>query len=1186
MVCRKIRRIDVSMKKWLVPILALLLILAASCAMAADDPVVYTSDSWSYTLLEDGTAEIIGCDSKAQMLTIPSELDGYTVTRLGDKAFSNSRMSVVTIPDSIVSVGTNPFRSCFNLFSFNVSPTHPTLEVIDGVLFEKNEKRLICYPMNLRVDSYAVPEGTVSIGDSAFYNCGALKEVTLPDSLTQIGAYGFYGCYKLSSITLPERMTTIGKAAFEFCDELKSIVIPEHVTHIGDHAFAHCKVLSSVVLPKGLKTLEHSAFWGCKALTSIVIPHGVTTIVGNTFTSCTGLISVEIPESVTSIESWAFSSCSGLTSVVIPSGVTEIGKFAFDGCSSLRSLTVTPGSYAETWAKNNRYTCLYRSADGQVGTATPRPTETPRNTSDTSSFKYKLMGGMAEITDYTGTDAVLTIPSAIDGYRVTKIGDFAFSNCYRLTSVTIPEGVSSIGDYAFSFCEKLTSITLPDSVTYISNSAFSSCTALDALTVTPGSYAETWAQKKGFSCIYGSANTLQASTATPTPPVDTSSYKYKVTGGTAEITDYTGTDTVLTIPSEIDGYRVTKIGGNAFSSCKTLTSVTIPEGVSSIGNKAFSYCYELINITIPEGVSSIGNNAFSFCEKLTSITLPDSLTSIGNGAFYSCDSLTNITLPDSVASIGANPFRDCARLTEINVSPSHPKLSVIDGVLFDHDEQKLICYPGALTADDYAIPQGIRSIGDYAFAYSSSLRSVTIPDSLTSIGNAAFYCSKKLSSVTIPEGVTSIGNEAFFSCDSLTSIIIPEGVTSIGYYAFYSCDSLTSIIIPEGVTSIGHYAFSSCNSLTSITLPDSLTSIGNDAFCNCDALTSITIPDSVTSVGANPFRECTRLTEINVSPNHPKLSVIDGVLFDHDEQRLICYPYAFKAADYTIPQGIRSIGDYAFADSSSLRSVTIPDSVTSIGSNAFYSCGTLTSVTIPDSVTSIGSNAFYFCEALTSVTIPDSVTSIGTWAFSSCPALTSVTVLDGVTKIGMYAFSSCKALTSVTIPASVTSIGSGAFNYCTALDALTVTPGSYAETWAQKNSFACVYAPAEEAATDTAAETAEAVVRPTELTIAELLYRMESDGSVMITGCTTDATYAVIPATLNGAPVTAIKAYAFSDCTGLTRIAIPASVTSISPKAFDGCGLTTVDVIVTGTFDHIEQWCMDKGYDIVLVEPE
>ena len=302
---------------------------------------------------------------------------------------------------------------------------------------------------------------------------------------------------------------------------------------------------------------------------------------------------------------------------------------------------------------------------------------------------------------------------------------------------------------------------------------------------------------------------------------------------------------------------------------------------------------------------------------------------------------------------------------------------------------------GAMTDYEYGKAPWYRS-------FSESIQTVLLPDGLTSIGSYAFYNCTGLTSVTIPDGVTSIGDRAFSNCAGLTSMTIPDSVTSIGDGVFSGCSGLTSVTIPDSVTSIGNYAFSSCTGLTSVTIPDSVTSIGEGVFYYCTGLTSVTIPDGVTSIGDYAFYNCTGLTSV------------------------------------TIPDGVTSIGFSAFYNCTGLTSVAITDSVTSIGNDAFSFCTGLTSVTIPGSVTSIGEFAFYYCTGLTSVTMSDGVTSIGTYAFYHCTGLTSVTIPEGVTSIDNYAFSHCTGLRTVTLPKTLTELGYDAFRGCSELKTLIV----------------------------------------------------------------------------------------------------------------------------------------------------
>lgn len=338
--------------------------------------------------------------------------------------------------------------------------------------------------------------------------------------------------------------------------------------------------------------------------------------------------------------------------------------------------------------------------------------------------------------------------------------------------------------------------------------------------------------------------------------------------GTVEITGYTGSATNLSIPSTLNGYRVTRIGVWAFCDCSSLTSVTIPNGV----------------------------------------------TSIDSNAFMSCD-LTTVTIPDSVTQIEGNPFAYCTSLNRIIVSPNHPVLETIDGVLFNKTDGALICYPAALTQSSYILP----------------------------------------------DGATRIGEKTFSGCYFLEDISIPDSVTSIGGEAFGNCISLTRVNIPGGVTTIDVDTFSGCISLKSITIPDSVTRIGSFAFQNCRSLTSIYIPDSVTEVEMNPFVSCYDLTRITVSSDHSTLEIVDGALIDKTEKRLICYPSGRAQSSYVIPDGITSIGDCAFQDCVSLTRIAIPASVTSIGSYAFEGCSSLTSVTMFNTAEDVGLDVFDGC---------------------------------------------------------------------------------------------------------------------------------------------------------------------------------------------------------------------------------
>ena len=352
------------------------------------------------------------------------------------------------------------------------------------------------------------------------------------------------------------------------------------------------------------------------------------------------------------------------------------------------------------------------------------------------------------------------------------------------------------------------------------------------------------------------------------------------------------------------------------------------------------------------------------------------------------------------------------------------------------------------------------------------------------------------------------GKDLTWRFDPETGLLTIEGSGAMEDYTYNTLPwrdyshAITAVSLPEELTKIGQCAFYDCDVLSSLLIPNSVKGIGQGAFMYCGSLSSVTIGSNVTSIGTNAFSGCSNLEAIQVVAGNQSYCSVDGVLFSKTKTELLQYPAGKQETTYAIPDGVMTIGAYAFYDCEMLRSISFPDGLERIGVQAFGECSALTSVTLPASVTSAGKGSFIRCSSLAAIqvaednsrycsvdgvllnktkteliqypagkpdpsyTIPDSVSQIDTSAFCYCVYLTSVTIGDSVTIIDHNAFLQCVVMTSVTISDSVKYIGNDALgkNWSDEaggympLDGFTVygSTGSAAQNYAEENGLAFV----------------------------------------------------------------------------------------------------------------------------------
>ena len=477
-----------------------------------------------------------------------------------------------------------------------------------------------------------------AIGDSAFKSLSTpinVSSVFIPATVRSIGGSAFSYCNALTTVTFAEdsQLKSIGGSAFFGTEHahprFKEIKIPDSVETIGNAAFRYCQDLERITLPSALQTLSNSTFHGCTALSEVTFPASLKTIENGAFIGCRKLSEVKLPASLTTIQSYVFDSCSSLETVFYAGSLAQWSQintsndFLGDSCPSLVM---------------GDYTAQFIPVEDNPYDYPPPKTVT--------------------ITKYTGTESTVILPSTINSWPVTKIGEAAFQDNTTITSVTIPGSVTEIGANAFAGCTNLTSVT----------------------------YGGDWS-----NLTIQSGNPAVEDAAKDAANEQLFYFAFTPDNTAVIVIRYKGTAADVTIPSRYKGKPVTMIDHAAFYN-SAVTSVTIPDSVTSIPDSAFGFCSQLTNISIPNSVTYIGFSAFNSCTSLKSITLPSSLSTIQSEAFYNCGNLKTIRIPVSVTSIGNYAFDVCPSLMTVTYPGSKTQWDAITkGSNNDVLENHLVC---------------------------------------------------------------------------------------------------------------------------------------------------------------------------------------------------------------------------------------------------------------------------------------------------------------------------------------------------------------------------------------------------------------------------------------------------------------------------------------------------------------
>jgi hypothetical protein len=940
-----------------------------------------------------------------------------------------------------------------------------------------------------------------AIGSFAFMHCTSLASIIIPDSVTSIGSYAFYECTSLVSITLPASLTSIGHRAFFNCTSLTNISIPDGVTSIEDWAFYRCTSLSGITLPDSVTSIGEKAFFNCTSLTNISIPDGVTSIEDSAFLDCTSLASINIPDSVISIGVWAFESCTSLTSATIGNSVISIGHEAFRDCTSLSSITLPDSVTSIGYGAFRGCTSL---ASATIGNSVASIGDQAFNNCTSLLVIDVLPGNLA----YASEDGVL--------FNASKT---ALVRCPegRGGSYLIPASVTSIGEYAFNNCQTLASITIPNSVIGIGYGAFYRCTSLVGITI-PASVTSIGASAFS-SCtslirvnMGGNAPLLGSSAFSN---VDMTAAVYVTPGATGFSSTFGGLPVIVdTTPPQVSSIVV-------FGSDDGLLA---SEDASNDGSYAVTVSFsEAVEAT--PAISSGGSASYN----------PGSFTSTDGGITWTAthdgftgDGTMTIDLAIGTATdllgnsnaVAATPF-------VLYHDSSPPQLNSIL-ILGSGD--------GPLSNNDYS------NDGSYMITLSFS-EAVEATPGISSGGTANYNPG---SFTTADGGVTWTATHDVFTGDGTMSIDLGLGaawdlvgnsntVAATPFVVHHDTTPPATSLLganPQQVERGTAYSELNATAVDDTGGDISGTIVIDSTAVDTATAGSYTVTYNVQDAAGNTAAEVTR-TVVVVTPEPQVISIAvlgsdDGPLSSGDASNDDSYTVAVSFSERVeATPGISSGGSASYSPGSF---TTADNGVTWTAThNNFTEDGTMTIDLAVGEARDLAGN-------LNTV----AATQFILYHDTSPPVIS----LSGPNPQQIPQGAAYSELGATAVDDTSGDISGTIVIDSTAVD--TATVGSYTVTYN-----------VQDAAGNAAAEVTRTVVVST-----PVLSYVVNGSTVTITDCDVAASGALlIPASIEGKPVTSIGDSAFRDCVNLSSIEIPDSVTSIGNYAFYSCvSMTSISI--------------------------
>ena len=807
-----------------------------------------------------GARAFLNCKSFTAML-LPDEF-----TTMGESAFEGCiKLTVVKLGKSLTAVPAHAFKNCVALSEMDIPAS---VKSIGDQAFD-NDSTIAVVTMR---------EGLETIGNEVFWNNSGVRSFVIPGTVQTIGTNSFYGCTNTSTLrfkdgdgilTIDTKDThsrkiddmTVNISSSEkrekyrdrkydyFYDcPIKTLYLGRNLKYDYSNSISIYK--GAIYRPWDTETRASAPFANSTTLTNVTVGPKVTFVYDHLCDGCSDLSNVVLGSALQSINDYAFANCIKLLSITYPASLDSIGNYAFSGCKILSSTSFQESSDHELKIKDASFKdCVALS-------------------------EVRFPGQLSLLGDntYQGCTALKDVVfSKNEQYQpALTIGSYTFAQCSLINTFFFPSRLTSVGNFAFTKCYRLTNLTFEDSN--------------EAIWLGSGAYYNNYNGKNDddYDDVYK-------------PLFYNCPLTSLYMGRNIDYTSYYGQapfskQHILTDVRFSQAGTVTYCKDDLLYKVNNCASLTLPESLTSIGDRTFAGMSKLRSIVIPNSVTAIDYSAFEDDTALESVRLSTSCPYLPKYMFSGCSGLKTITIPAVVNKMNDKMFTNCTSLTTVIFDDAPEMIDMGYGsseennglfrdcpietlylgrrLSYNTDQPSRSPFYSIAELKNLTLGKYLKVVDKYMFSYCTGLENVYVPDNITSINMWGFRGCSALKSVRFSENLSQIGDYGFSECASLDNVTFPASMTSTSDNSFSNCSSLRNLDLGKNLLVIGPSAFENDSILSGVNIPETVYGLGVGAFKNCVSIPYVKIPKgALTTVSKESFKRCNGIEWISLSEN-------------------------------------------------------------------------------------------------------------------------------------------------------------------------------------------------------------------------------------------------------------------------------------------------------------------------------